>query len=857
MSYNDDDDDGHRGWYGTPFAPLERQENAPKKAELDLTVRDEKGRRRFHGAFTGGFSAGHFNTVGTVEGWVPSQYKSTRGEKWSRDLMKSKPEDYMDEEDLGVFGIAPRTVHTTDKFTGDLGGGFAGFRDTSKSIVEVLKDVIKPARESIGVRIFKVMKRGAKFKNAEVIEAPPQGPKVYGCQLPGRPTLEPDPEDYAVIERFELPFKPKVDRKGLGYKGIDPSTIPSGSRKVTDDTGISATVGGRRLKISGEAFGYGALSDEEDLDEDAQVYGTTDLSEYDFAIGGKNDRRSNSHLLKSVLNMEKLEGYVLETSKLNTFIDLTRKYPLPRIPRGWKPRPPWASKSDVKRKSRWDEPAERDRKKSKYNEGYQKSDSSSREQSEKSTQPSQHNANTRAIILGEGVVRVTATKKPVEIKRPPTPPERKQFDFAPMPQPALKPLSGFFACKFTRSDKEATESNSLLPGLIRPSDFKQPDEDKSEQEAKVDDTDKSDIGSVRRVDYQWHPHRLLSKRFNVPPPHPQFPDVVGVVTVGRSEVRNRTSVADTKKQQPDLFSQMFQVPSSSAADNSSSANKEQDNRLVSKSQKTESSPRATSSRKDAHNESDNDDDAENEASKADPERPALDLFRAIFASDEEKSDSDSESEIEQKTNENNGDGEDERSSTSRNVNEAAENGNENERPSLPPDVDKQQQQQRPPIAASIADQMTSVTNAAACASSFTRKTIVTTSHGEQRTSEANKLNANNAMINMDDNDDGDDYFGPALPPAAAVDHATQLAADAAAGTATRNHSDDDGRGEHKRDRSSSKKPKHHKKEKKKKRKKEKRKRRRSSSSSAADDESEPDDKLIDAKLSALVRAARS
>ena len=31
-------------------------------------VVDEKGRRRFHGAFTGGFSAGYFNTVGSKEG---------------------------------------------------------------------------------------------------------------------------------------------------------------------------------------------------------------------------------------------------------------------------------------------------------------------------------------------------------------------------------------------------------------------------------------------------------------------------------------------------------------------------------------------------------------------------------------------------------------------------------------------------------------------------------------------------------------------------------------------------------------------------------------------------------------------
>jgi G patch domain-containing protein 1 len=32
---------------------------------LPQEVTDEQGRRRFHGAFTGGFSAGYYNTVGS------------------------------------------------------------------------------------------------------------------------------------------------------------------------------------------------------------------------------------------------------------------------------------------------------------------------------------------------------------------------------------------------------------------------------------------------------------------------------------------------------------------------------------------------------------------------------------------------------------------------------------------------------------------------------------------------------------------------------------------------------------------------------------------------------------------------
>lgn len=38
--------------------------------KLTIQVRDEKGRKRFHGAFTGGFSAGYFNSVGSKEGEI-------------------------------------------------------------------------------------------------------------------------------------------------------------------------------------------------------------------------------------------------------------------------------------------------------------------------------------------------------------------------------------------------------------------------------------------------------------------------------------------------------------------------------------------------------------------------------------------------------------------------------------------------------------------------------------------------------------------------------------------------------------------------------------------------------------------
>ncbi|EWM26205.1 g patch domain-containing protein 1 [Nannochloropsis gaditana] len=71
-------------------------------------VRDEEGRRRFHGAFTGGFSAGYYNSVGSQEGWQPSTFKSSRDNRASSRPSRQRPEDFMDEED----GLLGRDLHT-------------------------------------------------------------------------------------------------------------------------------------------------------------------------------------------------------------------------------------------------------------------------------------------------------------------------------------------------------------------------------------------------------------------------------------------------------------------------------------------------------------------------------------------------------------------------------------------------------------------------------------------------------------------------------------------------------------------------------------------------------------------------
>jgi hypothetical protein len=65
-----------------PLPPLQCRDSSfrqmkTKPVSENVTV-DEKGRRRFHGAFTGGFSAGYYNTVGSAEGWKPATFVSSR-----------------------------------------------------------------------------------------------------------------------------------------------------------------------------------------------------------------------------------------------------------------------------------------------------------------------------------------------------------------------------------------------------------------------------------------------------------------------------------------------------------------------------------------------------------------------------------------------------------------------------------------------------------------------------------------------------------------------------------------------------------------------------------------------------------
>ncbi|XP_047436954.1 G patch domain-containing protein 1 isoform X2 [Mugil cephalus] len=303
--------------YGTPLEPLEEDEPLKKPVPLhEQTVKDEKGRyQRFHGAFTGGFSAGYYNTVGSKEGWTPSTFVSSRQQKAEKQHVR--PEDYMDEEDFGEHGIAPREITTSQEFTSSRRDQTAEKKKAVNAQTALipgdtlLEELITPARTSIGVELLRRMGWregqgvGPRVKRKAHRQQTDGGAKVYGCALPpaGSEESEDDddefaPEDVTFAPKDVTPvdFSPKLGVQGLGYRGLDPGLALLGrvapehidlfkpqsetrSRLFGDAPKGSRRGGG----VAGQAFGVGALED----DDDEEVYHRDSMSRYDTVLGGE------------------------------------------------------------------------------------------------------------------------------------------------------------------------------------------------------------------------------------------------------------------------------------------------------------------------------------------------------------------------------------------------------------------------------------------------------------------------------------------------------------------------------------------------------------------------------------------
>ncbi|KIW12913.1 hypothetical protein PV08_08100 [Exophiala spinifera] len=335
------------------FVPVWKQE-----------VTDDRGRKRLHGAFTGGFSAGYFNTVGSKEGWTPSTFVSSRQNRMKDGAKpaQQKPEDFMDEEDMREAEES-RTIQTSDEFA-----GFGTEHDPRRRSAVI--DIFRPSQETIGPTLLKRMG----WREGQGI----------GLRVRRKAKLGDDDEDVSSETHLFAPddvqivsFSRKTDHKGLGYEGELPATSTLGSKtsestqkhskreeSSDDETSSPSLLFSKRpsARTKRTGIGVGILNDDGSDDEDPFSMGPK--ISYNRVLGGdkrpkskaKNAASSANPLVKTkpTFISKKLaslkgalrkchdgrlppDGFVL-ASQLDSFGSLTiqdDKYKPPEVPAAW------------------------------------------------------------------------------------------------------------------------------------------------------------------------------------------------------------------------------------------------------------------------------------------------------------------------------------------------------------------------------------------------------------------------------------------------------------------------------------------------------------------------------------------
>ncbi|XP_077244043.1 SWAP (Suppressor-of-White-APricot)/surp domain-containing protein [Tasmannia lanceolata] len=320
-------DDEDFVFYGTPIEREEEMTNRKRKAAAEAAgqmrslppwkqeVRDDEGRRRFHGAFTGGFSAGFYNTVGSKEGWTPQTFTSSR--KNRAEVKKQSVHNFLDDDEKAEMeGDALGTSLQFDTF------GFTAAELARKQAEKELEkrpsaipgpvpdEIVVPATNSIGLKLLVKMgwRHGHSIKDAHTHDARREARKAFlafssdgarsavtefGPTKSDTGNVSERPSDDDIYSSRTTPvfvLNPKQDLHGLGY---DPFKHAPEFRERKRLFASGSKGSGNRKAVRGKenlftsnsgkvapGFGIGALEELDVEDEDIYAAGFDSVETY-------------------------------------------------------------------------------------------------------------------------------------------------------------------------------------------------------------------------------------------------------------------------------------------------------------------------------------------------------------------------------------------------------------------------------------------------------------------------------------------------------------------------------------------------------------------------------------------------
>jgi G patch domain-containing protein 1 len=447
------------------------------------------------------------------------------------------------------------------------------------------------------------------------------GVKLYGCAR--APTQE-ITDDVATgdlsfaprdVEAFH--FTPKDDFKGIGYKGLDPSAALHKQ---------SAKENKKLMGMSGQAFGIGALEDEDD-----DIYDTDHLSNYnrvvdsampgDSQFGWTGGQPGASDGSDTVNNLFRKAEKPLTAQKI---------FPPPLLPKDFKPYHQQQPSHLISSGSSY--PGDSEKKLDARERGQILGES-----------PIGGPSSVYGLLSGEDRKRLLATRDSVQEgrhpadflqRRTPEQPELNQTEWQSRQitkeryektAKQFEQLAGAMASRFTSSHNLEKQSDETTEVKISETTV---DTDTAAEAAKM-----KMFGLMTRQIIEWHPDRLVCKRFNVPDPYPKS-SIVGIP----KEKRKVSSL--------DQFISVDRLTGRGGEETQTSSSVERPSNDAPKlefQRAIETQPVHVDKEKQSHSYDQSKNlSVEHKEDEKEEERPSMDIFKAIFADSEESESSEDE-----------------------------------------------------------------------------------------------------------------------------------------------------------------------------------------------------------------------